>query len=41
VEAGLALLDPDAGPTLADLRLERAFQMYGWDEQSESFKVAE
>jgi hypothetical protein len=38
VEAGLPLIDPDASPTLADLRLEREFEQYRWDEESNSFK---
>ncbi|HXV44613.1 MAG TPA: VCBS repeat-containing protein, partial [Anaerolineae bacterium] len=40
VEAGLPLIDPDANPGLADLRLEREFQTYVWDEGSKRFKVA-
>jgi hypothetical protein len=39
-EAGLPLIDPDANPNLADLRLEREFQTYRWDEESQSFKAA-
>jgi hypothetical protein len=41
VEAGLPLIDPDANPNLADLRLERQFQTYVWDEGSRGLKVAE
>jgi hypothetical protein len=41
VEAGLPLIDPDANPSLADLRLARQFQTYVWDEGSRGFKVAE
>lgn len=38
VEAGLPLLDPDAAETWSDLRLEREFQTYRWDEERGEFK---
>ncbi|GIK40184.1 MAG: hypothetical protein BroJett011_40170 [Chloroflexota bacterium] len=41
VEAGLPLIDPDVNPNLANLRLERQFQRYVWDEGSRGFKVTE
>ncbi|MFN8454112.1 MAG: hypothetical protein U0401_05450, partial [Anaerolineae bacterium] len=41
VQAGLSLLDPDTTQSWSDLRLEREFQTYRWDEGSQSFKVAE
>jgi sugar lactone lactonase YvrE len=41
VEAGLPLIDPEANPSLSDLRLERQFQTYVWDEGSKGFRVAE
>ncbi len=41
VEAGLPLLDPDANPTLNDIRLEREFQTYRWNEEDNSFKLVE
>jgi len=41
VQAGLPLIDPDAFPTFSDIRLEREFQTYVWDEGSNGFKVTE
>lgn len=41
VEAGLPLLDPDTNPNLGNLRLERQFQTYIWDERSKGFKIAQ
>lgn len=38
VKAGLPLLDPDGNPALNDLHLERKFQTYIWDNESNDFK---
>jgi hypothetical protein len=41
VETGLPLIDLDASPSLETIRLERAFQSYTWNAESESFQPAE
>ena len=41
VQAELPLIDPDAFPTFGDIRLEREFQTYVWDEGVKGFKVTE
>jgi dipeptidyl aminopeptidase/acylaminoacyl peptidase len=39
VETGLPLVDPDAFPTLDNLRLGREFQTYVWNEADHSFRL--